>query len=78
MMNLENKMFSRQLGQIIVTFAFLYSTIVCHFKAIELFKNDEKLFAFFLWVCAATSFLGAFRFLIAKIVYKIRGKKYHD
>jgi len=71
-------MFSRQLAQIIVTFAFLYSTIICHFKAIELLKNDQKLFAIFLWICATSSFLGAFRFPIAKIIYKIRGKKDYD
>jgi len=68
-------MFNRNISQLIVTFAFFYSAIVCHFKALELLKNKEILLAIFLWFCALTSFLGAIRFQIAKIVKKIKDMK---
>ena len=35
----------------------------------EFFENKEIFLAFFLWFCALTSFCGALRFQIAKIVY---------
>ena len=65
-------MFNQRVSQIIVTFAFFYSAIICHFKAIETFKNGELLLSYFLWFCALTSFLGALRFQIAKLVKKIK------
>ena len=72
---MENKMFNRNISQLIVTFAFFYSAIVCHFKALELLKSEEILLAIFLWFCALTSFLGAIRFQIAKFVKKIKDKR---
>tara|TARA_B100000029_G_scaffold441433_3_gene459258 strand:+ start:207 stop:419 length:213 start_codon:yes stop_codon:yes gene_type:complete len=68
-------MFNRKISQIIVTFAFFYSAIICHFKALELSENNEILLAIFLWFCALTSFLGAIRFQIAKLVKKIKEMK---
>ena len=70
--NLERKMFNRKLSQLIVTFAFFYSSIVCHLKAIELLEKGNIWVAIFLWFCALSSFLGALRFQIAKLFYKLR------
>ncbi len=75
MTKMENRMFNRNFSQLIVTFAFFYSAIVCHFKALELLKSEEILLAIFLWFCALTSFLGAIRFQIAKFVKKIKDKR---
>ena len=77
-MSLEIKMFNKNITQLIVTFAFFYSSIVCHFKAIELFNSEDKFLAIFLWFCALSSFLGGFRFQIAKIVYKIKKIKKNE
>ena len=71
-------MFNQKVSQIIVTFAFFYSAIICHFKAIETFKNGELILSFFLWFCALTSFLGALRFQIAKLVKKIKDINKND
>ena len=38
-------------------------------------NNDQILLSYFLWFCALTSFLGALRFQIAKIVKKIKNLK---
>ena len=69
---MEDQMFNQKVSQIIVTFAFFYSAIICHFKAIETFKNGELVLSYFLWFCALTSFLGALRFQIAKLVKRIK------
>ena len=74
-MNLEEKMISKEISQIIVTIAFFYSSIICHFKAMELFEEDKLLYALFLWLCSFTSFCGGLRFQIAKIIYKIKDLK---
>jgi len=74
-MKMGRKMFSKQIGQLIVTFAFFYSTLACHLKAMELFEKNENFLAIFLWFCAFTSLMGGLRFQIAKIVYKLKGKK---
>ena len=71
-MKMVNQMFNRKVSQIIVTFAFFYSAIICHFKAIETFQSGKLMLAFFLWFCALTSFLGGLRFQIAKLVNKIK------
>ena len=36
------KMINRNISQLIVTLAFFYSSLICHFKAIEVF--EEKIF----------------------------------
>ena len=71
MTNTEERMINRNIGQLIITFAFFYSSIICHFKALEFYNGQQLGLAIFLWVCATTSFLGALRFQIAKIIYKI-------
>ncbi len=71
-MNSEIKMLYRNISKLIVTFAFFYSAIICHLKAIELYEKRELLLSYFLWFCSLTSFLGALRFQIAKIVEKLK------
>lgn len=58
----------RNIGQIIITFAFFYSAIVCHFEALIKLKDNQIALAIFLWICALSAFLGALRFQIAKFV----------
>ncbi len=65
-------MINRNVSQLIVTIAFFYSALICHFKAMELYEDERFLFSVFLWFCSFTSFCGALRFQIAKMVYKIR------
>ena len=69
---MEEKMINSNISKLIVTLAFFYSALICHFKAIELFENGSILLALFLWFCAFTSFCGALRFQIAKIINKFR------
>ena len=71
-MNMEEKMINRNVSQLIVTIAFFYSSLICHFKAIELYQEKSLILAFFLWFCSLTSFCGALRFQIARVIYKIR------
>ena len=40
---MEEKMINRNISQLIVTLAFFYSALICHFKAIELFEESNKL-----------------------------------
>ncbi len=75
---MEEKMINRNISQLIVTLAFFYSALICHFKAMELFEENRTLLALFLWFCSFTSFCGALRFQIAKIVYKINNLKKND
>ena len=75
---MEGKMFSRKVSQLIITFAFFYSAIICHFKAIETFNEGNILLSFFLWFCSITSFMGGLRFQIAKLVTKIKELKKND
>ena len=71
-------MLNRKISQLIITFAFFYSAIICHFKAIEFYNNQNFLMAYFLWFCAITSFMGGLRFQIAKLVIKIKELKKNE
>ena len=72
MTNLEEKMINRGISQLIVTIAFFYSSIICHFKAMELIEENKLFFCyFFLWICSFSSFCGALRFQIAKWFTKL-------
>ena len=55
-------MFSRKISQLIITFAFFYSAVVCHFKAIETYKDENILLSYFLWFVFVTSFAGGLDF----------------
>jgi len=67
-------MFNGNISKIIVTFAFFYSSLICHFKAVELYDSGRIMLALFLWFCALCSFCGALRFQIAKFIYKLRSR----
>ena len=71
-------MLNNNISKIIVTFAFFYSSLICHFKAIELYNSGRIMFALFLWFCALCSFCGALRFQIAKLIYKFKSRKKNE
>ena len=71
------KMINRNISQLIVTLAFFYSSLICHFKAIEVF--EEKIFCLLIsLVLCFYFFCGALRFQIAKLYYKIRDLKKNE
>lgn len=72
---MEIKVFNSSFSRIIITFAFFYSTLVCHFEAISRFNEGELLMAMFFWFCALTSFMGGLRFQIAKMINILTKKK---
>ena len=63
-------------GQLIITFAFAYSALLCHFHASELRENGEIYSALLYWFFCLTALAGAFRFKIASIIEKIIGKEW--
>ncbi len=62
------------ISSLIITFVFIYSALLCHFHALSLFENDEKLKAVFFWFCGFTALLGALRYKIADLVSKFYNK----
>ena len=62
-------------GQLIITFAFAYSALICHFHASELRQNGEFYSALLYWFFALTAVAGAFRFKIASVIEKFVRKK---
>tara|TARA_B100000989_G_scaffold282203_1_gene247055 strand:+ start:321 stop:536 length:216 start_codon:yes stop_codon:yes gene_type:complete len=71
-------MINRNISQLIITFAFIYSSIICHFEAMSRYQNGEMVVAYILWICALSSFLGALRFRIAKIINSFKKKNYNE
>ena len=67
-------MINRTLSQLIITFAFFYSAIVCFLKARILLENQEYFWSVFLFFCSLSAFLGALRFQIQKVVNFLRKK----
>ena len=59
-------------GQLIITFAFAYSALLCHFHASELRENGDMYTALLYWFFGLTALAGAFRFRIASIIEKLR------
>ena len=72
------EMFNSHVSQLIITFAFFYSTLVCYFKAHEFYIQGSNIMASILWFCALLSFLGALRFQIAKMVTFIKKLKKNE
>ena len=62
-------------GQLIITFAFVYSALLCHFHASELRENGNIYAALLYWFFGLTALAGAFRFKIAEVIEKLIGKK---
>ena len=71
---MEIKMINKNIGQLIITFAFFYSSLICHFKAMESIEKGNFILASVLWICGLSSFLGALRFQIAKLVDYLKKK----
>ena len=61
-------------GQLVITFAFAYSALLCHFHASELRENGDFYYAILYWFFALTALAGAFRFRIASVIEKLIGK----
>ena len=61
-------MFNRNISKLIVTFAFFYSAVICHLKAVEFYEKKDLFLSYFLWFCALTSFLGALPIFDAGVV----------
>ena len=66
--------FGRPKWLIIITFAFAYSALLCHFHASELRENGEIYTALLYWFFGLTALAGAFRFKIAGVIEKLIGK----
>ena len=65
-------------GQLIITFAFAYSALLCHFHASELKENGDLYTALLYWFFGLTALAGAFRSELQgyrKIIGKIMSKK---
>ena len=60
---------------VFATVLFFYSAVICHLKAVEFYEKKDLFLSYFLWFCALTSFLGALRFQIAKLVDKFKSLK---
>ena len=73
-MNSEIKMINKTFSQLIITFAFFYSAIICYFKARIFFDNQEYLLCFVLSICSISAFMGALRFQIQKLVDYLKKK----
>ena len=68
-------MINRNFSQIIITFAFLYSSLICHFEAMDKFNEKDIVMSILLWICSFSSLMGAFRFKIAKLVTFFRNNR---
>ena len=64
----------KKLSDYIMTFAFLYSSLICFSEAAELWEKN-KMLAVLILICGGLSFLAVFRWQIAKIIYFFLGKK---
>ena len=62
-------------GQLIITFAFAYSALLCHLHASELNENGDIYGAVLYWFFGLTALAGAFRFRIASIIERLIGKE---
>tara|TARA_X000000950_G_C13866226_1_gene640861 strand:+ start:1449 stop:1652 length:204 start_codon:yes stop_codon:yes gene_type:complete len=67
-------MINKTFSQLIITFAFFYSAIVCFFKAKILLEEQEYVLSSFLFLCSLSAFLGALRFQIQKFVNFLKKK----
>ncbi len=61
----------KKISDYIMTFAFMYSSLICFFNAIEKWDN-QRFLAIIILLCGFFSFLAIFRIQIARLIYKIR------
>ena len=58
-------------GQIIITAMFVWSALLCHFEASSLNEEGDIFKASLYWFFGFTAVLGAFRFKIANLIYRL-------
>ena len=58
-------------GQIIITAMFLWSALLCHFEASSLKEEGNLTNATLYWFFGFTAVMGAFRFKIAELIYRL-------
>ena len=58
-------------GQIIITAMFIWSALLCHFEASSLREEGDIFNASLYWFFCFTAVLGAFRFKIAELIYRL-------
>ncbi len=63
----------KRLSDYIMTFAFLYSSLVCFSASAEKWHQD-KLIAIIILICGLLSFTAVFRWQIANFIYFLKGK----
>lgn len=68
----ENNRF-KKLSDYIITFAFLYSSLICFSEATEKWE-ENKILAIIILVCGLFSFIAIFRWQIASIISFLKGR----
>ena len=63
----------RRLSDYIMTFAFLYSSLICFSASAERWEQN-KMIALVILICGIFSFLAVFRWQIASLVYWLKEK----
>ena len=58
------------IGQLIITFAFAYSALLCHFHASGLREQGENIEAYLYWFFCFTALAGSLRFQLANLIEK--------
>ncbi len=64
----------RTIGQLITTFAFCCSTVLCFSEADLRWDNQQTYTSIIFWVCGSCSFIAIFRWQIADIVNWVKKK----
>ena len=64
----------KKLSDYVMTFAFLYSSLVCFLESADRWQSN-KIIAIIILICGLFSFAAVFRWQIASFIYLIRGKK---
>ena len=70
----KNQNTVRKFSDYIMSFAFLYSSLICFSEAAEKW-NDKRLLAILILFCGFLSFLAVFRWKIARVYYYFRKTK---
>ncbi len=64
----------KRLSDIIMTFAFIYSSFICFIEAKENWENN-KIYATFIFFCGMLSFIAIFRWQIANLYNYLKKMK---
>ena len=64
----------KRLSDYIMTFAFLYSSLICFSASADRWEQN-KIIAVIILICGVFSFLAVFRWQIASLVHLLKGKK---